>query len=84
MTFERFQMELGKRIQKLRLERNKTQEGMDEGEWSVPWRTIQDLEGGKSNVTLHTLFKVARSLNIHPREFFDFSFPTRDDRTSRK
>ena len=61
---------LGKRIRKLRLERELTQEAaaeiakLDEKHW-------QDIEGARTNPTVATLVGIARALKVTLSELFE-------------
>ena len=73
VSFGQFQKRLGARIRMRRDEAGLTQEDFDDGSRDgVPVRTLADVETGKSNVTIRTLFKVARRLKIPVRDLFDF------------
>nr|WP_153017947.1 helix-turn-helix transcriptional regulator [Leptospira santarosai] len=71
MNSDEFRKKLGKRIQKLRISSGLTQEQMDEGEFSVHYRTIQEIESGRANPTVNTLFRISKRLKIKPQELFD-------------
>jgi transcriptional regulator with XRE-family HTH domain len=64
---------IGRRISEIRLKNNQTQQdiefltGIDSAE-------VSKYEGGKRNLTLKTLMKFARALQVHPKELFDFEF----------
>jgi transcriptional regulator with XRE-family HTH domain len=64
---------IGKRISEIRLKNNQTQQdiefltGIDSAE-------VSKYESGKRNLTLKTLMKFARALQVHPKELFDFEF----------
>jgi len=64
---------IGRRISEIRLKNNQTQQdiefltGIDSAE-------VSKYESGKRNLTLKTLMKFARALQVHPRELFDFEF----------
>ena len=34
------------------------------------WRHLQKIEAGEVNTTIHTLYKLAKSLNVDPSAFF--------------
>lgn len=71
VEFEEFQKKVGKRIQVLRENAGITQEKMEEGEFGISYRTLQDIEGGRSNVTLLSLFKIAKRLHVKPKDLLD-------------
>lgn len=64
---------LGRRISEIRLKNKQTQQdiefltGIDSAE-------VSKYESGKRNLTLKTLMKFARALQVHPKELFDFEF----------
>ena len=64
---------IGRRISEIRLKNNQTQQdiefltGIDSAE-------VSKYESGKRNLTLKTLMKFARALQVHPKELFDFEF----------
>jgi len=64
---------IGGRISEIRLKNNQTQQdiefltGIDSAE-------VSKYESGKRNLTLKTLMKFARALQVHPKELFDFEF----------
>ncbi len=64
---------IGRRISEIRSKNNQTQQdiefltGIDSAE-------VSKYENGKRNLTLKTLMKFARALQVHPKELFDFEF----------
>ena len=64
---------IGKKISEIRTNNNQTQQdiefltGIDSAE-------VSKYESGKRNLTLKTLMKFARALQVHPKELFDFAF----------
>jgi transcriptional regulator with XRE-family HTH domain len=71
MDFSLFRQKVGKRIYQLRVNKGLTQEDMDEGDDGIPVRTIQNIEGGKSNPNLKTIYRLAKRLGIKPKELLD-------------
>ncbi len=69
---DEFRSRLGKKIKKFRTSAGLTQEEMDEGEFAVHYRTIQEIESGRTNATVNTLFRIAKRLKVKPKDFFDF------------
>lgn len=63
---QKFLKSTGGRIRKLRLERGWTLEQTEEHGWTS-WKHLQKIEGGK-NITLATLWNVARLLKVEPGE----------------
>jgi len=39
---------------------------------SLEYSQISDIELGKINTTISTAYQIARTLEIHPKELFDF------------
>ncbi|HMZ62181.1 MAG TPA: helix-turn-helix transcriptional regulator [Leptospiraceae bacterium] len=76
MTYETFLRKLGRRIKKMRLDREMTQEQMEDfGDYSIPTRTLQQIEYGRRNPRMSTLFNIAHQLKVDPKDLFDFSSP---------
>ncbi|ONF91794.1 helix-turn-helix domain-containing protein [Leptospira santarosai] len=72
-TYEKnFRKKLGAKVKELRIEKGLTQEDMEDSSPSIPYRTFVELERGNSNVTIHTLIKVALRLGVKPKDLFDF------------
>ncbi|TGM41691.1 XRE family transcriptional regulator [Leptospira biflexa] len=65
-------LKIGKKIKKIRAERDLTQESFDDlSENSVPVRTLQEIEAGKSNFTIKTLFNISKKLKVKPKDLLD-------------
>ncbi|EKR66192.1 DNA-binding helix-turn-helix protein [Leptospira weilii str. 2006001853] len=72
-TYEKsFRKKLGAKVKELRIEKGLTQEDMEDSSNGIPYRTFVELERGNSNVTIHTLIKVALRLGVKPKDLFDF------------
>ena len=71
VELEEFLTKIGKKIQKIRKENGFTQENMEEGEFAIPVRTLQDIEAGKANVTVSSLLKIAKQLKVKPKDLID-------------
>jgi transcriptional regulator with XRE-family HTH domain len=54
---------IGEKIKSLRLEKNLSQEKLA-GMAEIDRRYMQSIEGGKRNISLNTLLKIARALNV--------------------
>ncbi len=60
----------------MRLERGMTQEVMEDfGDFSIPTRTLQQIEYGRRNPRLRTLFNIAHQFKVDPKDLLDFSGP---------
>lgn len=55
---------IGQRIKRIRIEKGFTQENLEEGEDGISYRTVQNIESGKSSPTLNTLYRIAKKLNV--------------------
>ena len=40
----------------------------------LDYADLNKIEKGKRNITLTTIAELARGLNVHPKELFDFDF----------
>lgn len=67
--FIRFQKEFGKRLKTLRNKKGVTQEWMDDKkEFGIDIKHYQNIEQGRANITLKTMYKICKKLDIHPGE----------------
>ena len=71
MDSTEFKKKMGLKIKKLRVAAGLTQENMDEGEYSVHYRTIQEIEGGRTNPSIDTIFKISKRLKVKPKDLLD-------------
>ena len=67
-----FRKKLGTRIKEIRKEKGLTQEDMEDGIYGTPLRTYVEVERGNSNVTIHTLIRVAFRLGVKVQDLFNF------------
>ncbi|MFI2741618.1 helix-turn-helix domain-containing protein [Zhouia sp. PK063] len=44
----------------------------------VDFSAISKIEKGQKSLEFYTIIELAKGLEIHPRELFDFSFPAED------
>ena len=70
MDYEEFQRKVSQRIKDLRLKHNLTQEEIAGLEMGV--RVYQRIESGGGAPSLKSLFLIAKSLKMHPKELLDF------------
>lgn len=69
--FELFLAEFGRNVKKVRGTKNRTQEWMDDKqEYGIDIKHFQSVEQGRANVTLKTIFKICRKLQVSPAELF--------------
>jgi DNA-binding XRE family transcriptional regulator len=71
VDFETFRNKLGKKIKQERTARGLTQEDMDDGDDGVPHRTMQNIETGRSNPNLRTIFRLSKRMNISVSDLMD-------------
>jgi DNA-binding XRE family transcriptional regulator len=71
MDYKEFTKRVRTKIKKTRVSQRLTQENMDEGEYAISYRTIQDIEAGKVDPSLKSLFKIAGRLDIKPKDLLD-------------
>ena len=65
-------VELGKRIRMLRLERGLVQEDFDDGtELGIAARNVRQIEHGRKDVRISTLFKIAERLGVPVSDLLD-------------
>jgi len=50
---------------------------------NVDHSQISKIEKGLISVQLKTIIDLARALNVHPKDFFDFDFDLKDDKKVR-
>ena len=68
-----FFVKLGKRIAQVRKERGLKQEDMEDH--GIPYKYFQRIEAPGSNpanITMRTLLKIAKALEVEPHELLDF------------
>lgn len=63
--------QLGAKIQRVRKARKMTQEDLA-SIIGVQTATISNIEGGKTDTSVYTIFKIAQALRTHVRELFTF------------
>ncbi len=69
--FELLLRHLGQRIKEYREKSELTQENMSEGIHPIEYKYYQRIESGKRNLTLRTLFKISKKLNIPLKDLLD-------------
>ncbi len=70
MTYEGFLNKFGVKLKYLRLLNNMTQEELAE-QLSVDPHYLSDIECGRRNITLKTVYRIAQALNISVSELFN-------------
>jgi len=69
--FNEFKKNLGNNIKKVRESKGVTQEWMDDKlEFGIDIKHYQAIEQGRANITLKTLYKICRKLEVQPEEIF--------------
>lgn len=73
MQEKKFLEKAGKQIARYRKERKMTQQKLADL-CEMERSALARLEGGTENLTLITLFKLSKALNVPLSEFFDFEY----------
>ncbi|WP_284653489.1 helix-turn-helix domain-containing protein [Flavobacterium terrisoli] len=68
-----FQVAFGKQIEKLRTQQNLSYRQLAQ-RCDVDFSNISKIEKGEINIQLGTILELAKGLNVHPKELFDFKF----------
>lgn len=63
--------QLGAKIQRVRKAKKMTQEDLA-AKIDVQTATISNIEGGKTDTSVYTIYKIAQALRTHVRELFTF------------
>ncbi|MCW7503880.1 helix-turn-helix domain-containing protein [Leptospira paudalimensis] len=71
MKFEDFLIKIGSNIRELRLQKGFNQEDLDSGDYPVPVRTLQEIEAGRANLTMKSVYKIAKHLKVQPKDIID-------------
>jgi len=71
VDYSTFRQKVGRKIRQFRLAAGLTQEDMDTGDDGIPVRTIANIETGRSNPNLRTLYRLGKRLDVKPKEFLD-------------
>lgn len=61
---------LGLTVRALRSRKGWTLEACEERGWTN-WRVLQEIESGKSNITVQTIVNLANLFGVHPSELFE-------------
>lgn len=80
LTKENFQLQFGKKIQKLRKERGLSYRKLAQ-QCNIDYSDLSKIEKGKVNVQLSTIVELSKGLEVHPSSLFDFDFPVQYERT---
>ncbi|WP_061261796.1 helix-turn-helix domain-containing protein [Leptospira interrogans] len=71
MEYEEFIRKVGTKIKEIRVSKGITQEAMDEGDYAISYRTVQDIENGQSHPSVRSIFKISKRLKVRPRDLLD-------------
>ncbi len=63
-------VKLGKRIKMIRMEKNITQNDLAI-ECDFEKASMSRIESGQTNLTIHTLYRISKALDVHMGEFFN-------------
>lgn len=69
---EKLLKDFGLHIKKIRLNLNLSQDDVVLNANRITKGTISDIENGKRNLSFTTLVDLAKGLEVHPRDLFDF------------
>ncbi|WP_425270032.1 helix-turn-helix domain-containing protein [Leptospira congkakensis] len=72
MEYGEFVRKLGQRIKEIRISKGITQEAMEEGEYGISYRTVQDIENGQSHPSIRSIFKISKQLEVEPHKLMLF------------
>lgn len=70
--FDEILSKLGKNIKKYREKAGLTQENIAEGKDGIEYKYVQKIEYGQVNLTLKSLYKLSKKLNVDIKKLFDF------------
>lgn len=68
--FTEFMQVIGENIKHCRETAGFTQEEMDSGEYPIEYKFYQQIEYGKKNIALKTLYKICKKLKVDPANIF--------------
>ena len=71
MEYEEFVRKLGQKIKEIRNSKGMTQEEMEEGDYPISYRTVQDIENGQSHPSIRSIFKIAKKLEVDVKDLMD-------------
>ncbi len=64
-------VKLGDRIKTIRMQKSMTQNDLAI-ECNFEKASMSRIESGQANLTIHTLYKISRALDVHIAEFFNY------------
>ncbi len=71
VEYEEFIRKVGQKIKEIRVAKGITQEAMDEGDYAISYRTVQDIENGQSHPSVRSIFKISKRLKVKPKDLLD-------------
>jgi transcriptional regulator with XRE-family HTH domain len=71
VNFDDYLKKIGKKIQSLRKEKGLTQEDFDSGDFPISVRTLQEIEAGRTNLTIKSIYNISKHLKVKPHELLD-------------
>lgn len=72
MSYNELLNKFGVKLKYLRLMNNMTQEELAE-KLEVDSHYLSDIECGRRNITMKTIYKIASTLNVSPEKLFNFN-----------
>jgi len=73
ITKDEFKILFGVQLEKLRTKKDLSLRGLAQ-RCDIDHSDIGKIEKGQINIQLGTIMELARGLNVHPKELFDFKF----------
>lgn len=74
---DKFLLQFGENFGKIRNSKNLSFRSLSQ-KCDIDYADLNKIEKGKRNITLSTILELAKGLEIHPKELFDFSFPIKE------
>ena len=74
---ENFLKQFGTNFARLRSSKNLTFRSLAQ-KCDLDYADLNKIENGKRNITLSTIIELAKGLEVHPKELFDFNFPVQE------
>ncbi|EMY71940.1 helix-turn-helix domain-containing protein [Leptospira vanthielii] len=71
MEYEEFARKLGLKIKEIRISKGITQEAMEEGNYPISYRTVQDIENGQSHPSVRSIFRIAKRLEVDLKDLMN-------------
>lgn len=73
LTKDEFKILFGSQLEKLRIKKDLSFRALAQ-RCDIDHSDISKIEKGQINIQIGTVMELARGLNVHPKELFDFKF----------